>query len=136
MLQRTLTFIKPDAFTEGHCGEIIGIIEKAGFKLKSAQIRKLTKDEAGLFYQEHKGKDFYEGLLDYASSGPILIFCLEKENAIEDLRKLVGVTDPAKAAEGTIRSLFGINVRRNAIHASDGTASAEREIGFFFPQLH
>jgi nucleoside-diphosphate kinase len=135
MLQKTLTFIKPDAVADGHIGNIIGIIEKAGFKLIAAKIKQLSKDEAGVFYQEHKAKEFYEGLTEYASSGPIFILCIEKMNAVEDLRHLVGVTDPSEAAEGTIRSLYGHTVRRNAIHASDGPATAEREIHFFFPEI-
>lgn len=135
MLQKTLTFIKPDAVAEGHIGNIIGMIEKAGFKLIAAKIKRLSRDEAAVFYQEHIGKEFYEGLTEYASSGPIFVLCIEKINAIEDLRHLVGVTDPSMAAEGTIRSLYGHTVRRNAIHASDGSVTAEREIRFFFPEI-
>lgn len=135
MLQKTLTFIKPDAVTEGHVGDIISMIEKAGFKLIASKIKHLSREEAAVFYSEHKGKDFYEGLTEYASSGPIFILCLEKVNAIEELRHLVGVTDPGKAEKGTIRSIYGHTVRRNAIHASDKLATAEREIRFFFPEI-
>jgi nucleoside-diphosphate kinase len=135
MLQRTLTFIKPDAMNEGHVGEIVSMIEAAGFRLVAAKIQYLTKDDAARFYEVHRGKDFFEGLIEYASSGPILALCIEKDDAIEDLRTLVGMTDPKEAAEGTIRALYGHTVRKNSIHASDGTATAEREIRFFFPDI-
>jgi nucleoside-diphosphate kinase len=135
MLQRTLTFIKPDAMNDGHAGKIISMIEAAGFHLVAAKIQHFTKDDAAKFYEVHRGKDFFEGLIEYASSGRILALCIEKEDAIEDLRSLVGVTDPKEAAEGTIRALFGHTVRKNAIHASDGTATAEKEIRFFFPEI-
>jgi nucleoside-diphosphate kinase len=135
MLQRTLTFIKPDAMNDGHVGEIVSMIEAAGFHLVAAKIQCLAKDDAERFYEVHRGKDFFEGLIEYASSGPILALCIEKDDAIEDLRSLVGVTNPKEAAEGTIRALFGHTVRKNAIHASDGTTTAEREIRFFFPEI-
>lgn len=135
MLQKTLTFIKPEALREGHVGKIISMMEEAGFRLVAAKILCLTKEDAARFYQVHRGKEFFEGLIEYASSGPIMPLCLEKENAIESLRELVGATDPREAEEGTIRSLYGHTVRRNAVHASDGPETAHNEIRFFFPDL-
>jgi len=135
MTQRTLTFIKPEAVEEGHVGEILSIIEKAGFRIIASRMAKFTKEEARKFYRAHKGKDFYEGLTDYASSGVIIVFCIEKENAIEDLRELIGDTDPNEAAEGTIRKIYGHTIRKNGIHASDSPESAAREISFFFSEM-
>jgi nucleoside-diphosphate kinase len=135
MKQRTLTFIKPESVEEGHVGEIISIIEKAGFKIISSRMAKLTKEEACKFYNVHKDKDFFEELTDYASSGVIFLLCIEKENAIEDLRQLIGDTDPEKSEEGTIRKLYGHNIRKNAIHASDSLENALKEISFFFSEI-
>jgi nucleoside-diphosphate kinase len=130
-----LTIIKPDAVAERHVGEIIAMIERSGFDIVAARMVTLTKDLAARFYEIHEGKDFFEGLIEYASSGPIFVMVLKKENCVEDLRKLVGSTDPAKAEEGTIRHKFGKTIRKNAIHASDGSDTAQREIKFFFPEM-
>ncbi len=132
MSERTLTFIKPEAVTNGHVGEIISILESRGFKILASRFHKMTLETARKFYSVHKEKEFFEGLTEYASSGPIFVLCLEKENAVHDLRDLVGKTDPEEAAEGTIRKKYGQTIRRNGIHASDSIENAKKEISFFF----
>ncbi|MBN2135341.1 MAG: nucleoside-diphosphate kinase [Acidobacteria bacterium] len=135
MSDRTLTFIKPEAVDDGYAGKIISIIESAGFKIIGSKMIRMNLKTAREFYKVHQEKEFFEGLTEYASSGPIFILCLEKDNAVEDLRKLIGATDPEKAAEGTIRKLFGKTIRRNGIHASDSNENAEKEIAFFFSKF-
>lgn len=126
--------IKPQACRRNHVGPILAIINQAGFRISAIRSTKLTRDEAEKFYEMHRGKPFFEGLVDFMSSGPIVALLLEKENAIEDFRKLIGNTDPAKAEEGTIRKMFAESVQRNAIHGSDSIENMQREADFFFNQ--
>ena len=128
----TFTMIKPDAFEAGNSGAIIKIIEEAGFSIKAAKLTKLSAERAGQFYEVHKERPFYKDLVAYMSSGPIIAMVLSKENAVEDFRKLIGATNPAEAAEGTIRKLFAKSIEANAIHGSDSDDNAAIEAGFFF----
>jgi len=130
----TFAMIKPQACRRNHVGPILAMINQAGFRISAIRSTKLTRDEAEKFYEVHRGKPFYEGLVEFMSSGPIVALLLEKENAIEDFRKLIGNTDPAKAEEGTIRKMFAESVQRNAIHGSDSVENAAREADFFFNQ--
>lgn len=127
--------IKPDAVSAGNTGAITKMIEEAGFKIVAIKKTRLTKDRAGQFYAIHKERPFYNDLCTYMSSGPIVPMILEKENAVEDFRKLIGATDPQKAAPGTIRNLFAKSIEANAIHGSDSDANAEIEGNFFFSKL-
>lgn len=132
---RTFTMIKPDAVEAGNTGAIIKIIQEAGFRIVAMKKTHLTKELAGKFYAIHKERPFYKDLCDYMSSGAIVPMILEKENAIEDFRKLIGATDPQKAAPGTIRALFAKSIDANAIHGSDSDTNAEIEGNFFFSQF-
>ncbi len=127
--------IKPDAVGAGKSGAITKMIEEAGFKIVGIKKVWLTPALAGKFYAIHKERPFYKDLCAYMSSGPIIPMILEKENAVEDFRKLIGATDPAKAAPGTIRALFAKSIDANAIHGSDSDANAEIEGNFFFSQF-
>lgn len=127
--------IKPSAFSAGHTGAILAKIETGGYHIIAMKKVTLTKEQAGQFYEMHAGKPFYEELTTFMSSGPIVAAILEKENAVESFRTFIGATDPAKAAEGTIRKLYGKNMGENAVHGSDSDESAEREAGFFFSHL-
>ncbi|GAB3248888.1 nucleoside-diphosphate kinase [Larkinella harenae] len=129
---RTFTMIKPDAVAEGHSGTIIKMIEEAGFRIVALKKVQLTQERAGQFYAVHEGKPFYDSLTTYMSSGPIIPMILEKDNAIADFRQFIGATDPAKAAEGTIRKLFAKSMQANAIHGSDSDENAKIESDFFF----
>ncbi|MBC6401862.1 MAG: nucleoside-diphosphate kinase [Ekhidna sp.] len=128
----TFTMIKPDAFEANHSGAIIKIIEEAGFEIKAAKLTKLSAERAGQFYEVHKERPFYDHLVNYMSSGAIIAMVLEKQNAVEDFRKLIGATNPAEAAEGTIRKLFAKSIEANAIHGSDSDENAAIEASFFF----
>ena len=128
----TFTMIKPDAFEGGNSGAIIKIIEEAGFSIKAAKLTKLSAERAGQFYEVHKERPFYKDLVAYMSSGPIIAMVLSKDNAVDDFRKLIGATNPAEAAEGTIRKLFAKSIEANAIHGSDSDENAAIEAGFFF----
>lgn len=132
---RTFTMIKPDAVGNGHIGAITKMIEEAGFKIIAMKKTQLTKEKAGQFYAIHKERPFFNDLCTYMSSGPIVPMILEKENAVEDFRKLIGATDPTKAAPGTIRNLFAKSIEANAIHGSDSDANAVIEGDFFFSKL-
>ena len=132
MNNRTLAIIKPDAVNDNHVGEIIAMINKAGFKIKALKMMKLSVDAAKAFYEIHKEKPFYGELVEYMTSGPCVPIALEKENAVEDYRKLIGATNPANAAEGTVRKLYARSVQFNAVHGSDSDENAAREIAFFF----
>ena len=127
--------IKPDAFRNGHSGAILDRIIKEGFKIKALKLLKLSKEKAGEFYAVHKERPFYGELVDFMSSGPIIAAILEKENAVEDFRKLIGATNPANADEGTIRKLFATSVGENAIHGSDSDENAAIEGSFMFSGL-
>ena len=130
--KRTFTMIKPDAVAAGNTGAITKMIEEAGFKIIAMKKTKLTSELAGKFYEVHKERGFYGELCTYMSSGAIVPMILEKENAVEDFRKLIGATDPKKAEPGTIRNLFAKSIEANAIHGSDSDANAEIEGNFFF----
>jgi nucleoside-diphosphate kinase len=132
---RTFTMIKPDAVAAGNIGAITKMIEEAGFKIVAMKKTQLSKETAGQFYAIHKERPFFNDLCTYMSSGPIVPMILEKANAIEDFRKLIGATDPKKADPGTIRNLFAKSIEANAIHGSDSDANAEIEGSFFFSGL-
>ncbi len=132
MRNRTLAIIKPDAVSKNVIGEIVSMITQAGFKISGMKLIKISRQQAGVFYEIHKDRPFYEELLDYMSSGPIVPIAIEKENAVEDYRKLIGATDPQKAAEGTVRKLYGQSLAFNAVHGSDSDENAAIETAFFF----
>jgi len=132
---RTFTMIKPDAVEAGHTGAITRMIEEAGFSIVAIKKVQLSPALAGKFYAIHKERAFYGELCTYMSSGPIVPMILEKENAVEDFRKLIGATDPKKAAPGTVRALFAKSIDANAIHGSDSDANGELEGNFFFSQF-
>lgn len=131
----TFTMIKPDAVENNHIGAILAKINEAGFRIKAMKYTKLSKEDAGNFYAVHKERPFYGELVDYMSSGAIVAAILEKDNAVEDFRTLIGATDPAKAAPGTIRNLFAKSIAANAIHGSDSDENAAIEGSFFFSGL-
>ena len=132
---RTFTMIKPDAVSAGNTGAIIKQIEGAGFRIVAMKKTQLSPERAGQFYAIHKERPFYNDLCEYMSSGTIVPMILEKDNAVEDFRKLIGATDPQKAAPGTIRNLFAKSIEANAIHGSDSDANAEIEGSFFFSKF-
>lgn len=134
-LERTLTIIKPDGVEQGHIGDIIRMLEANQFKIRAAKMLHLSKDQAAGFYAVHREKSFFESLLSYISSGPVLVMVLEREDAIARLRELMGATNPEKADAGTIRRLYATSLERNAIHGSDGPDTAKTEIAYFFNAL-
>jgi len=129
---RTLAIIKPDAVGKGFSGKIISMIIEAGFKIKAMKMVHLTKSSAEGFYAVHKDRPFFNDLVAYMTSGPCIPISLEKENAVDDYRKLIGATDPAKAEEGTVRKLFAVDIQHNAVHGSDSDENALKEIAHFF----
>lgn len=131
---RTFTMIKPDAFAAGNSGAILKMIEEAGFKLVAMKATQLTPSLAGKFYEVHKERPFYADLCAYMSSGTIIAAILEKDNAVEDFRKLIGATNPADAAEGTIRKIFATSIEANAVHGSDSDENAQIEGAFYFSE--
>ena len=135
MKERTLSIIKPDGVARGLVGEITGILERAGFRIIAMKMVCLSQAEAGRFYTEHKGRPYYQGLLDFMSSGPLVVLVLEGKNVVARYREIMGATDPAKAADGTIRKAFATDGRRNVVHGSDSVESAAVEIGYFFSVL-
>ncbi|MEI6815665.1 MAG: nucleoside-diphosphate kinase [Bacteroidota bacterium] len=132
---RTFTMIKPDGVANGYTGAILNKIIEAGFKIIAMKYLQLTPERAGEFYAVHAERPFYKDLVSYMSSGPIVAVILEKENAIEDFRTLIGATDPAKAAPGTIRNLYAKDISANAVHGSDSDDNAAIEGNFFFSNL-
>lgn len=132
MTNRTFTMIKPDAFSKGFTGGILDMILGAGYSIKAMKALHLTKEAAGEFYAVHKERPFYGELVDFMSSGPIVAAILEKENAISDFRTLIGATNPANAADGTIRKKYAASVGENAVHGSDSDENAQIEGDFFF----
>jgi len=128
----TFTMIKPSAFKSNYTGAILKMINDAGFVIKAMKVTRLSKEQAGAFYEVHKGKPFYESLVSFMSSGPIVAAMLEKENAVEGFRSLIGATNPANAAEGTIRKLYAVSMEENAVHGSDSDENANLEADFFF----
>ena len=131
-VERTLSIIKPDAVAKNVIGEIYSRFEKAGLKIVAARMQHLSREEAGGFYAIHEGKPFYEALLDFMTSGPVMIQALEGEDAIALNRKLMGATNPAEAGPGTIRADFAKSIDANAVHGSDGPDTARTEIAYFF----
>jgi nucleoside-diphosphate kinase len=131
-VERTLSIVKPDAVARNIIGEIYSRFEKNGLTIVAAKMLRLTEDQAKGFYAEHDGKPFYGDLVAYMTSGPVVVQVLEGENAIAKNRELMGATNPAEAAAGTIRADFAESVEANAVHGSDSPTSAEREIGYFF----
>lgn len=128
----TFTMIKPEAVAKGYTGKIIDMIIEGGFKVKAMKLKQLSKEEAGEFYAVHKERPFYGELVDYMSQGPIVAAVLEKDNAVEDFRALIGSTDPAEAAEGTIRKAYAESKAMNAVHGSDSDENAQIEANFHF----
>jgi Nucleoside diphosphate kinase len=132
---RTFTMIKPDAVAAGHIGAILAKINEAGFRIVAMKYTHLTQASAGKFYEVHKERPFYGELVDFMSSGPIVAAILEKDNAVADFRTLIGATNPAEAAEGTIRKMYAKSIGENAVHGSDSDENAEIEGNFFFNGL-
>lgn len=130
----TLGIVKPDAVAAGKAGKIVAHLEQEGFVLRAARLLRLTPAQAAAFYEVHRGRPFYDVLVKFMTSGPCLPMALEREDAVATLRRVIGATDPAEAAAGTIRKLYAESKGRNAIHASDSDESAAREVGFFFPE--
>jgi nucleoside-diphosphate kinase len=131
-VEQTLSIIKPDAVSKNHIGEIVARFEKAGLTIAAQRMLQLSRAQAEGFYAEHKGRPFFDGLVDFMTSGPVVVQVLSGENAILSNRELMGATDPAKAAPGTIRADFADAIDANAVHGSDSPASAAREIAYFF----
>ena len=134
-MERTLSIIKPDAVVRNITGKINAMIEDAGLRIVAQKRVHLTKEQAEEFYAEHKEKAFFEGLVEYMISAPVVVQVLEGENVIEDYRKIMGATNPAIADEGTIRRTFGESITHNSVHGSDSPESAAREVSFFFNKL-
>ncbi len=131
----TFTMIKPTAFKNNNTGAILKMINEAGFVIKAMKLTRLTPELAGDFYAIHKEKPFYDALVKFMSSGPIVAAILEKENAVEDYRTLIGATNPENAAEGTVRKLYATSLQENAVHGSDSDENANIEAGFFFSKF-
>ena len=133
-MERTLCIIKPDAVRKNNVGEIVAMIQAAGFKVLGMQLTRISAEQAGAFYAVHKERPFYGELVNFMSSGPIVPIALEKDNAVADWRALIGATDPAEAAEGTIRKRFAASKGENAVHGSDSVENGQIEVGFFFSE--
>ncbi|MCL5436910.1 MAG: nucleoside-diphosphate kinase [Candidatus Dependentiae bacterium] len=135
MVEKTFALIKPDAVQAGHTGDIISLIELNGFAITKMEKRQLSKQFAEQFYAVHKGKPFFGELVDYVVSGPVVALLLERENAVQEWRTLMGATDPQKANVGTIRKMFGTHIGSNATHGSDAPETAKIELHLFFPEV-
>jgi nucleoside-diphosphate kinase len=134
-LQQTFAMIKPDAVSRACVGEIIAMVEKAGFRIVAMRKTQLTVPQAEAFYAVHRERPFFGGLIKFITEGPVVVMVLEKENAIDDWRKLMGATNPANAEEGTIRKKFASDIERNCVHGSDAPATAAVEVPFFFSSI-
>lgn len=132
MTQRTFSIIKPDAVRNGYTGAILAEIQKAGFRLAAIKKQSISREQAEGFYHVHRERPFFNDLCEFMSSGPLFLMVLEKSNAIADLRALMGATNPANAAEGTIRKIFATSIQENAIHGSDADDTAAFEISYWF----
>ena len=132
-VERTFSIIKPDAVAAGQAGEILAMIQRAGFNVLGMRMMRLTDAQARGFYAVHRERPFFEGLVKFMTEGPIVVMALEREDAIKKLREVMGATNPANAAEGTVRKRFATNIERNCIHGSDAPETAEVELRFFFP---
>ena len=133
-MKHTLTIVKPDAVGSGKAGKVLAHLEGAGFEIKALRMMRLTEAQAKAFYEVHKERPFYDSLVEFMTSGPVMPAVLEADGAVAKLREVIGATDPAEAAAGTVRKLFAESKERNAIHASDSDDNARREIGFFFSE--
>jgi nucleoside-diphosphate kinase len=131
----TLSIIKPNAVRTGKIGPILAMINEAGFEIVAMKMVKIAPEQAADFYVVHKDKPFFDGLIEFMISGPVFVMILKHKNAVEEFRKLIGATDPAKAEQGTIRKLFAVSVQMNAIHGSDSDENAKRESDFFFSTI-
>jgi nucleoside-diphosphate kinase len=131
-IQQTFAIIKPDAVASGHTGQILGMIEKAGFRIRGMRMVRLSKQQAEGFYDVHRERPFFTGLVAFMTEGPVVALVLERDDAIKHWRDVMGATNPANAAEGTIRKKFAKNIERNAVHGSDAPETAAMEIPFFF----
>jgi nucleoside-diphosphate kinase len=131
---RTLAIIKPDAIASGKSGAILAHLQREGFTVRAARLTRLSAAQAGAFYEVHRGRPFYDDLVGFMTSGPCLPMALERADAVAHYRAVIGATDPAEAAEGTVRKLFAESKGRNAVHGSDSDENAAREIAFFFPE--
>src|SRR3954465_14735378 len=131
-VERTFSIIKPDAVAAGHAGEILAMLQKAGFKILGMRMTRLSEAQAQAFYAVHKERPFYSGLVKFMTEGPIVVLALERENAVKQLRDVMGATNPANAAEGTVRKRFATDIERNCIHGSDAPETAAQELAYFF----
>jgi nucleoside-diphosphate kinase len=131
-IEQTFAIIKPDAVAAGHAGQILAMIEKAGFRIRGMRMTRLSKQQAEGFYDVHRERPFFTGLVAFMTEGPVVVLVLERENAIKHWRETMGATNPEKAAEGTVRKSFAKNIERNAVHGSDAPETAAVEIPFFF----
>ena len=130
----TFSIIKPNAVRTGKTGPILAMINEAGFEIVAMKMVRLTRDQAESFYDVHRGKPFYESLVEFMTSGKVVVMMLKHTDAVEEFRKLIGSTDPVKAEPGTIRKIFAVSVQMNAVHGSDSVENAHRESGFFFSE--
>jgi nucleoside-diphosphate kinase len=131
-IERTLAIVKPDGVEAGNVGTVLSRIEREGFRVVAMRLQRLSKDEAEGFYHVHRERPFFPNLVAFMTSGPVVLMCLEREGAIAKWREVMGATDPAKAAEGTLRKQVGTNIERNATHGSDAPDTAAFETGYFF----
>jgi len=131
-LQRTFSIIKPDAVTSGHVGKVLAHLQNEGFRIVGLRMLKMSQEEAEGFYAVHKERPFFAGLIKFMTEGPVIVMALEREDAVKKLREVMGATNPANAAEGTIRKLYAASIERNAIHGSDAPETAQVELGYFF----
>jgi nucleoside-diphosphate kinase len=131
-MQTTLAILKPDTVAAGHAGKVLAHLEHEGFTIRGLRVLRLTETQAKAFYEVHKERPFYGSLVEFMTSGPVIPLALERENAVAQLREVMGATDVAKAAAGTVRNLFGTSIERNAIHGSDSAENAAIELSFFF----
>jgi len=131
-VERTFSIIKPDAVADGQAGEILAMIQQAGFRVLNLRMTRLTESQAQGFYAVHRERPFFAGLVKFMTEGPVIVMALEREDAVKKLREVMGATNPANAAEGTVRKRFAANIERNCIHGSDAPETAQVELAFFF----
>jgi len=131
----TFSIIKPNAIRTGKTGPILSMINEGGFEISAIKMVHMTLQQAESFYEVHKGKSFFEELVDFMTSGPVVVMILRHENAVEEFRRLIGATDPGKAEQGTIRKTFAVSLKMNAVHGSDSDENAVREANFFFAEI-
>jgi len=133
--ERSLSIIKPDAVAAGQSGEILAMLEKAGFRIVALRMLRLSQPQAEGFYAVHRERPFFQSLVKFMTEGPVIVMALERQDAIAELREIMGATNPANAAEGTVRKRFAASIERNCIHGSDAPETAERELRYFFNAL-